>query len=91
MVLISKQREKLVLNLYKECKTIRKVAKEAKMSFRDIGYILKEAGKQEEETKMQSISSQAYKLFSEGKTVLQVAIALSLVMKYPHFIQNIVI
>ena len=48
------------------------------MSFRDIGYILKQAGKQEEQTQMQSISSQAYKLFSEGKTVLQVGIALSL-------------
>ena len=48
------------------------------MSFRDIGYILKEAGKQEEQTQMQSISSQAYRLFSEGKTVLQVAIALNL-------------
>ena len=48
------------------------------MSFRDIWYILKQAGKQEEQTQMQSISSQAYKLFSEGKTVLQVAIALNL-------------
>ena len=77
MVLISKQREKLVLNLYKECKTTREIA-EAKMSFRDIGYFLSEAGKQEKKTQMQSISSQAYKLFSEGKTVLQVAIALIL-------------
>ena len=42
-------------------------------------------------TQMQSISSLSYKLFSEGKIVLQVEIALSLVMKYPHFIQNIVI
>ena len=78
MVLIRKQREKLVLNLYKECKTIREIAKEAKMSFRDIGYILSEAGKQEKQTQMQSISSQAYKLFSEGKIALQVAIALNL-------------
>ena len=78
MVLTSKQREKLVLDLYNECKTIREIAKEAQMSFRDIGYILSEAGIQEEQTQMQSISSQAYKLFSEGKTVLQVAIALSL-------------
>jgi hypothetical protein len=64
MVLISKQKEKLVLNLYKECKAIREIAKEAKMSFRYIGYILSEAGKQENR-QMQSISSQAYKLFSE--------------------------
>ena len=61
------------------------------MWFRDIGYILKQAGKQEEHTQMQSISSLSYKLFSDGKTVLQVEIALSLVMNYPHFIQNIVI
>jgi hypothetical protein len=50
MVLISKQREKLVLNLYKECKAIREIAKEAKMSFRYLGYILSEAGKQEKQT-----------------------------------------
>ncbi|MGA9170233.1 MAG: hypothetical protein WBZ20_08825 [Nitrososphaeraceae archaeon] len=78
MVLTSKQREKLVLDLYNEGKTIKEIAKEAKMSFRDIGYILKQAGKQEEQTQMQSISSLSYKLFSEGKTVLQVANALNL-------------
>ena len=33
MVLTSKQREKLVLDLYKECKTIKEIAKEAQMSF----------------------------------------------------------
>ena len=78
MVLTNKQRGKLVLDLYNGGKTIKEIAKEAKMSFRDIGVILKEAGKQEEQTQMQSISSQAYKLFSEGKTALQVAIALNL-------------
>jgi DNA repair ATPase RecN len=78
MVLTNKQREKLVLYLYNEGKTIKEIAKEAKMSFRDIGVILKEVSKQEEQTQMQSISSQAYKLFSEGKTALQVAIALNL-------------
>lgn len=78
MVLTNKQREKLVLDLYNEGKTIKEIAKEARMSFRDIGVILKQAGKQEEHTQQQSISSQAYKLFSEGKTALQVAIALNL-------------
>jgi hypothetical protein len=34
-------------------KTIREVAKEAKMSFRYIGYILIEAGRHEEQTQMQ--------------------------------------
>ena len=60
MVLTNKQRGKLVLDLYNEGKTIKEMAKEAKMSFRDIGVILKEAGKQEEQTQMQSISSKAY-------------------------------
>jgi DNA-binding CsgD family transcriptional regulator len=79
MVLTSKQREKLVLELYSQGKTIKEIAKEAKMSFRDIGVILKETGKQEEQAQRQSIiSSQAYKLFSEGKTAMQVAIDLSL-------------
>jgi DNA-binding NarL/FixJ family response regulator len=50
MVLTNKQREKLVLDLYNEGKTIKEIAKEAKMSFRDIGVILKQAGKQEEQT-----------------------------------------
>ena len=78
MVLTNKQRGKLVLDLHNKGKTIKEIAKEAKMSFRDIGVILKKVSKQEEQTQMQSISSQAYKLFSEGKTVLQVAIALNL-------------
>ena len=41
MVLTSKQREKLVLDRYNEGKTIKEIAKEAKMSFRDISDILK--------------------------------------------------
>ena len=43
MVLTSKQR-KTGSRPYKERKTIREIAKEAQMSFRDIGYILKQAG-----------------------------------------------
>jgi DNA-binding NarL/FixJ family response regulator len=35
MVLTSKQREKLVLHLYNEGKTIEEIAKEANMSFTD--------------------------------------------------------
>jgi hypothetical protein len=80
------EREKLVLDLYNQGKTIREIAKEARMSFRDIGVILnkaveeKEEGlkEQHEEIQQLSVSSQAYKLFSEGKTPLDVAIALNL-------------
>lgn len=78
MVLTNKQREKLVLDLYNEGKTIKEIAKEARMSFRDIGIILKQADTEEGYAQQQSISSQAYKLFSEGKTAMQVAINLSL-------------
>jgi hypothetical protein len=91
------ERERLVLELYSQGKTIREIAKEARMSFRDIGIILNkaveekgEASKEQgqdnndaEENKQQeqphlSLSVQAYKLFSDRKTPLEVAIALNL-------------
>jgi len=52
------------------------------MSFRDIGTILDKARKDKEaskeQTEKQSLSTQAYRLFSEGKTPTQVAIALNI-------------
>jgi cytidylate kinase len=36
MVITRKERERLVLDLYNQGKTIREIAKEARMSFRDI-------------------------------------------------------
>jgi hypothetical protein len=101
MVITRKERERLVLDLYNQGKTIREIAKEARISFRDTGVILnkiieeKAEGSKEEGIKQQddndaeenkqqeqhlhlSLSAQAYKLFSEGKTPLQVAIALNL-------------
>ena len=41
MVLIRQERERLVIELYNQGKTIREIAKEIRMSFRDIGIILK--------------------------------------------------
>jgi transposase len=78
------ERERLVIELYNQGKTIREIAKEVRMSFRDIGAILNKAveekteGSKEEEQQQLSLSAQAYKLFSEGKTPLEVAIALNL-------------
>jgi transposase len=89
------ERERLVLELYNQGKTIREIAKEARMSFRDIGVILNKAveektegskeeqdttknSKEHEEEQHLSLSAQAYKLFSERKTPLEVAIALNL-------------
>jgi hypothetical protein len=90
------ERERLVLELYNQGKTVREIAKEVRISFRDIGIILNktleektEASKEQRqdnnngvvENNQQephlSLAAQAYKLFSEHKTPLQVAIALN--------------
>jgi hypothetical protein len=87
------EKERLVLELYNQGKTIREIAKEARMSFRDIGVILNKAleekkseGSKEEQDNIESeknqerlsVSSQAYQLFSNRKTPLEVAITLNL-------------
>jgi hypothetical protein len=94
-ILTRQERERLVLELYyNQGKTIREVAKEARMSFRDIGVILnrvvegktneaeeqedKDAEKNKDEERQLSLFTQAYKLFSEDKTPLEVSIALNL-------------
>jgi DNA-binding NarL/FixJ family response regulator len=57
MIITRQERERLVLELYNQGKTIREIAKEVRMSFRDIGFILKKVfgekkteGLKEEET-----------------------------------------
>ena len=95
-ILTRKEKEKLVLELYNQGKTYREIAKEARISPRDIGVILnkvieekseglKEQGqdnidleKNETQTQQPSVSAQAYKLFSDRKTPLEVAIELNL-------------
>src|ERR671910_347450 len=92
-ILTRQERERLVLDLYNQGKAIREIAREARMSFRDIGVILNKAieekkskGSKEEQDNIESeknqerlsLSSQAYKLFSDRKTPLEVAIALIL-------------
>jgi transposase len=96
-IMTRQERERLVLELYyNQGKTICEIAKEARMSFQDIGIILNKVienkieasqeqqdidkAKQNHEQEQQhlSISSQAYKLFSDRKTPLEVAIALNL-------------
>ena len=42
-ILTRQERERLVLELYNQGKTIREIAKEARMSFRDIEVILNKA------------------------------------------------
>jgi predicted transcriptional regulator len=82
-VLTRQERERLVIDLYNQGMTIRDIAREVRMSFRDIGAILKKASGEKEENQDReqsslSQSSQAYRLYSEGKTPLEVAITLDL-------------
>src|ERR687890_443591 len=95
-IMTKQERERLVLELYNQGKTIREIAKQARMSFRDIGVMLNKEVEEEktkglkegqdttmekqgqDEQQQLSLSAQAYKLFSEGKTPLQVSIALNL-------------
>jgi transposase len=72
--LTRKEKERLVVELFRQGMTYQQIAKEAHVSLRDIGPILNKAG----EYQSLSNSSQAYKMFSEGSTPAQVAITLNL-------------
>jgi predicted transcriptional regulator len=98
MSITRQERERFVLDLYyNQGKTIREIAKEARISFRDIGAILnkevqeRETQQREEQQQQNidnenenenqqqhlSLSTQAYKLFLEGKTPIESAVALN--------------
>jgi hypothetical protein len=88
-------------------KTIRDIAKEARMSIMDIGSILNKAdeGREQnnnnndienkkqqqgqEQQQLLSLSTQAYKLFSEGKSPIQVAVALNVRVRDNQILQRI--
>jgi hypothetical protein len=81
------EKEKRVIELHNEGKTIREIAKEVRMSFRDIsklrnGYDKKIRLRQNKKENSQlnpkklSLSSRAFKLFSDGKTSTEVVIKL---------------
>jgi hypothetical protein len=80
MILNRQEKEKLVLDLYyNQNKSYHQIAKEARICPRDIKAILEKPVKEMELKQSVSVSSQAYKLFSEDKkSPLQVAIALNL-------------
>jgi hypothetical protein len=92
-ILTKKERERLVVELYNQGKTYREISKLARISPCDIRVILNKAVEEktqgikqqddakefrEQEQQHLTLSAQAYKLFSEAKTPLQVAIALNL-------------
>jgi hypothetical protein len=83
-MLTRREKERLVIDLYNQNKTYREIAKEVRICPRDIGIILKKASgeREENEDKEQSSllspSTQAYRLFSKGRNLIETAIALDL-------------
>jgi hypothetical protein len=91
--MLNSEREKLVVDLYNQGKNIREIAQEARMSFRDIGAILKKAedsnnsgngnalendkGNNSNKSTIEK-ATQAYRLFSEGKKLVEMSIELDL-------------
>ena len=87
------EREGRVLELYDQGKNTREIAKELRMSLRDIGFILKKGqvnhgiiatimddgnNSNNSNKPANEKATQAYKLFSEGRKPVEVAIQLSL-------------
>jgi hypothetical protein len=74
-----KEREERVLDLhFNQNKNYRQIAKEMKMSVRDIGEIVNRAKQEKERQEHKALFVQAYELFSKGKKPLEVAIILNL-------------
>ena len=76
------ERQRRVLEHHSQGMGTREIAKLLHMSFTDIAKILKESDKEKESeqqrTRQEFLSSQAYTLFSEGKSPVQVAIELNI-------------
>jgi len=82
------EKEQHIVRLYKEGKSIREIAKLMHTSFRDIGATIKKVkgeadgerspSEEDDDIKSKSKTTQAIKLFSEGESPVEVAIALDL-------------
>jgi predicted DNA-binding protein YlxM (UPF0122 family) len=76
---ISDERKKRVIDLYfDQHKSYAEIAQIERISPRDIHAIIKEEEARRQKHKQQEISAQAYQLFSEGKTPIEVAIILKI-------------
>jgi len=82
MVFTRKEKEVLVKRLYEESKTVREIDKEVHMSFSDIAAIIRkvtgDSNKNNSAKPTKSIEARALKLFSKGKTPVEVAIKLDI-------------
>ncbi len=82
MVLTRREKEQRILELLEQGHNTREVAQETHTSFSYIGAVRRKAAKEkeieEEQVQKASLSTQAYKLFLEGKNPVQVSIALNI-------------
>jgi transcriptional regulator len=80
LVLTRLEKEKAVIELYKQGKTYRQIAELLHVSFGDISFIVRrETGEADEQERIRmSKASQALKMFEEGITPVQVAIKLDM-------------
>jgi hypothetical protein len=92
VILNKQEKEKLVIRLHQEGKTIRQISHEAHVSFTDIGKIVRKLNGQNNnnsiDLKDKSIETRAIYLFSIGKTPLDVAIELNLPASEVHSLQE---
>ena len=72
-----KEKEDKAIELIKKGMTIREIAEELKMSFSDIGALRRTINGETKEKPL-SITAQAFKLFLEGMTLVEVAIILNI-------------
>jgi transposase-like protein len=78
-VQITEDRKKRIINLYfNQHKSYAEVAQIEHISPRDIHAIIQEEEARRQKHKQQELSAEAYKLFSEGKHPVEVAITLNL-------------
>ena len=76
MLLNKTEKEKRIIELYNQGKTIREISKEVHMSFKYISSIMKRyIGEEHEDKNKVSLSkdTQAIKMFSQNKTPIDVA------------------
>lgn len=78
MLLNRNQKKDLVIKLYEDGKTTRDIAKEVRISLRDIGAILKEHNKEPEPEKTKSNRARAFEFFMQGKDTIEVLTLLDL-------------
>ena len=91
VVLNRRDKEQLVVKLHQEGKTIREIAQQIHMIFKDIGSIIRRIDGQDDKTKdvkNKSKDTQALYLFSTGKKPVDVAIELDVSASEVHNMQE---